>query len=433
MPVEPHVVVLGAGFGGLAAAEVLAEAPVRTTLVDVHYYNTFQPLLYQVATGGLNPGDVAYPLRSLLRNRPRLDFRCARVEGIDLAGKTVRLGGAGDGASGATAGTLAYDWLVLATGAATNFFGVAGAPEHSRAIYTLDDALAVRSQMFAQLERADATRTAAETLTVVVVGGGPTGVEMAGALAELRTMAFGKVYRSLDPATSRVVLVERRDALLAGFDARLAAYAAEELRRRGVEVRLGAAVEEVTARSVRLADLTSGEEQRLPCGLVVWAAGVGAGELVGTLDAALVVGGRVRVERNLALPGAGGAFAVGDVAAACGEDGRPLPQLAQPAIQGGRHAAAQILAALEGRPPTAFSYRDKGIMATIGRHSAVAEVRAPLLGRHEIRLRGRLAWLAWLGLHVVTLLGGRNRSAVLLNWAWRYLAWRRGPRVIVGG
>jgi NADH:ubiquinone reductase (H+-translocating) len=421
---EPHVVVLGAGFGGVAAAEVLAEAPVRTTLVDVRYYNTFQPLLYQVATGGLNAGDIAYPLRNLLRTRPRLDFRCARVEGVDFAGKTVLLG---DG------GTLPYDSLVVATGAATNFFGVPGATEHSRAIYTLDDALAVRAEMFGQLEKADAAALGGGTPAVVVVGGGPTGVETAGALAELHAMAFGKVYRSLDPAMSRVVLVERRDGLLAGFDPRLSRYAAAELRRRGVEVRLGLAVEEVGAGAVRLRDLATGTEQQLACGLVVWAAGVGAGDVVGSLPPTLVDGGRLRVEPTLLVAGLGDDFAVGDAAAAPGPDGRPLPQLAQPAIQGGRHAAAQILRALEGRPPLPFSYRDKGIMATIGRHAAVAEVRVPALGGRAVRLRGRTAWLAWLGLHIVALLGGRNRSAVLLNWAWRYVAWRRGPRVIVGG
>jgi NADH dehydrogenase len=421
----PHVVVLGAGFGGLAAADVLARHSVRTTLVDAHYYNTFQPLLYQVATGGLSPGDVAYPIRSLLRRRPSLDFRCGAVRSIDFAGKELRFD---DGEE-----PIGYDWLILATGAATNFYGVAGAPEHSHAIYTLDDALSVRSRVFAQLEDADAHGEQAGQLTVVVVGGGATGVETAGALAELRAMAFGRIYRSLDPAASRVVLVERQDHLLDAFAGTLRAYGAAELERRGVEVRLETAVEEVAADHVRLRDLRSDESTDLGCGLVIWAAGVGAGALLADLDPALVTRGRVRVDGSLAVPGVPGAFAIGDVAAAPGADGRPLPQLAQPAIQGGRHAAQQILRAIDGSPALPFHYRDKGIMATIGRRAAVAEVRLPLAKSQVVRLRGRLAWSAWLGLHIVTLLGGRNRAAVLLNWAWRYLAWKRGPRVIVGG
>jgi NADH dehydrogenase len=268
-------------------------------------------------------------------------------------------------------------------------------------------------------------------LTVVVVGGGATGVEMAGALAELRSMALGRTYRSLDPSMSRVVLVERQDRLLTAFDEKSSRYALEELRRRGVEVRLTTAVERVTGTTVRLRHLDEGGGEDLECGLVVWGAGVGPGSLVAALGLE-TARGRIVVGDDLSVPGRAGVFAVGDVAAPAAGGSQPLPQLAQPAIQGGRHAARQIVRALAGLSPEPFEYRDKGIMATIGRHAAVAEVRSPLLGSHAIRLRGQPAWMAWLALHVVALLGGRNRAAVLLNWAWRYIAWKRGPRVIVG-
>ncbi len=425
----PHVVVVGGGFAGLAAVEELASLPVRTTLVDARSYNTFQPLLYQVATGGLGPGDIAYPLRSLLRSRPNLDFRCAEVEAVDFAEKIVHLAGPG-------AGLLGYDYLVLATGATTNWFGVPGAAEHALPIYTLDDALAVRARVFGQLERADGGGAGSEdkgALTVVVVGGGATGVETAGALAELGAMALATTYRSLDPTMSRVVLVERLDRLVAAFDERLGTYTVSELERRGVEVRCGTAVECVSASHVDLVDVASGKAERLECALVVWAAGVGAGALTATLEVARGPGGRLAVDEHLAVAGCEGVFAVGDVAAVAGDGDRPLPQLAQPALQGGRHAARQVGRLLKGEPLEPFTYHDKGIMATIGRHAAIAEIRLPVPSGATVRLRGSPAWAAWLGLHLVTLLGARNRAAVLLNWSWRYIAWKRGPRVIVGG
>ena len=423
----PHVVVVGGGFAGLAAVEELAALPVRTTLVDACPYNTFQPLLYQVATGGLGPGDIAYPLRNLLRTHPDLDFRRGEVTGVDLAGKRVLF-------AAGTSPPLEYDFLVLATGASTNWFGVPGAAEHALPIYTLDDALAVRSRVFGQLERADAAGGGNDgALTVVVVGGGATGVETAGALAELRAMALAKTYRSIDPGTARVVLVERLDRLVAAFDERLGAYTLAELEHRGVEVMLGTAVAEVGDAYVELTEASGGARHRLPCGLVVWAAGVGPGALTGALDVPRGAGGRVAVDEHLVVTGHEEVFAVGDVAAITGGDGRPLPQLAQPAIQAGRHAARQLGRLLDGVPLEPFSYRDKGIMATIGRHAAVAEIRTPAAPGHALRLHGTPAWAAWLALHLVTLLGARNRAAVLLNWSWRYIAWKRGPRVIVGG
>jgi NADH dehydrogenase len=432
---RPKVVILGAGFAGLAAARALAAAPVRTTIVDRNYYNTFQPLLYEVATGGLNPGDVAYPIRNLLPSRENLDFRWGTVDRIDLDTRRVHLE---DGA------VLDYDFLIIATGATTNYFGVPGAGEHAMAIYTLDDALAVRRQMFEQLEHAasaDGDGHQGSQLNVVVVGGGPTGVEMAGALAELRAVLLAKAYRGLDPGMAAVVLVEQNDRLLNGFEDRLRVYAAHELTRRGVDVRVATAVLEVTPEGVTLSS-RDGSKTFLPAGLVVWAAGVGAGGLASRSAIATTRSGRIKVGANLAVTGHPEVFAVGDVGAmpantsgagiADGKEAPILPQLAQPAIQGGEHAAAEIAAAVTGTEVAPFSYKDKGIMATIGRRSAVAEVTLPI-GHGHIPLRGTLAWLAWLGLHISFLLGGRNRAAVLLNWAWRYVAWRRGPRVIVGG
>jgi NADH dehydrogenase len=405
-------VIVGAGFAGLAAAGALSTAPVCTTIVDKHNYNTFQPLLYQVATAGLNPGDVAYPVRTYITHHPRVRFRQGNVTRVDLDGRKVMFEDGGE---------LGYDFLIVTTGATTNYFGVAGAQDHSLAIYTLDDALAVRDRIFAQLERAAALGSGHGELTIVVVGGGATGVEMAGALAELRAMALKTTYRELDPAAERVVLVERLDRLLAAFDVRLSRYASASLRGRGVEVRLNESVAEIGDDKVVL---ESGEI--IPCGLVVWAAGVATAELAHSIDLPRSRGGRIEVGADLRVASRPEVFVAGDVAATPHGDDL-LAQLAQPAIQTGKHAGLQVCRLVEGLETEAFRYKDKGTMATIGRRSAVAELPG------GIRLRGTLAWIAWLGLHVLTLIGFRNRLSVLLNWSWRYVAWRRGPRVIVGG
>lgn len=423
VPSRPRVVVVGAGFGGLAVAGELAGAPVDVVIVDRHHFNTFQPLLYQVATAGLNPGDIAYPVRSYVRRHPATDFRHGTVSGVDFTAKLVCFD---DG------GTLAYDYLVLAAGAANNHFGVPGAAEHTMATYTMEDVLAVRGRIFDQLERAAACGPSGGGpddggpddggLNVVIVGGGPTGIELAGTLAELYSMELCTAYPDLDPASARVVLVEQGERLLAAFNARLGRYAERVLHRLGVDVLLSRAVSSVEPGKVTLA---SGEV--IECGMVVWAAGVGAGELAARLGLDSTQGGRIAVGSDLRVPGHPCVFAIGDMAAAAGRDGRPLAQLAQPAIQQGRHAARQIRLLVEGSPTEPFSYHDKGTMATIGRRAAVAQLPG------GIRLRGTLAWLAWLALHLVTLIGFRNRVSVLLNWGWRYLSWRRGPRVIVGG
>lgn len=409
---RPRVVVLGAGFAGLAACDALSGAAADVVLVDRHTYNTFQPLLYQVATAGLNPGDIAYPIRSFTRQHPNVTFRLATVTSIDVASAKVALD---DGDS------VDYDVLVLATGAATSYFGVPGAAERARAIYTMEDAIGVRDQVTLALERAAVHGAPHGELTTVIVGGGPTGVEMAGTMAELRDVELRTTYPSLERSQVRIVLVEQRDALLGAFDGRLGDYARAQLAARGVEVRLGAGVREITASSVVF---SSGEE--LACGLVIWAAGVGPGQLTEALPFPLERG-RIVVEPDLRVKGHDRIFAIGDVAAAsAGAGGHLLPQLAQPAIQEGRHAGEQVRRLLGGDRTVPFRYHDKGMMATIGRRAAVAQLP------HRIRLEGTLAWLAWFVLHIMFLLGFRNRAAVLLNWAWRYVAWHRGPRVIAG-
>ena len=408
--------VVGAGFGGFAVCQALASADVDIVLVDRHNYNTFQPLLYQVATAGLNPGDIAYPVRAYARQHPSLRFRQDVVTRVDFATKRV---------SFAEGTPLEYDYLVLAAGAGTTYFGVPGAKEHSKAIYTMEDAIAVRDTVAGGVERAAAHGAGPSDLTVVIVGGGPTGVEMAGALAELRQMEFATHYTEIDPSQSRIVLLEAQDRLLGAFHPKLGSYALGELRRRGVEVRCGESVNEVQAGRAVLA---SGDT--IDCGLVVWAAGVGPCQLTDTIDVPKVRG-RIEVGPDLRVSGFDDVFAVGDMAAGTADGGAGpdgvLPQLAQPAIQEGRHAGEQIRRLIAGEPTVAFRYRDKGTMATIGRRAAVAQL--PL----GIRLRGTPAWLVWLGLHIVFLVGVRNRTSVLLNWAWRYVSWGRGPRVIAGG
>jgi NADH dehydrogenase len=411
--VVPKVVVIGAGFGGLEVARHLRDAPVDVTLVDRNNFHTFQPLLYQVATAGLNAADVAHAVRGVFHGQRNLRFRQATVTGIDWDRRVVALDGHDD---------LPFDHVVLAAGATVTHFGTPGAAEHGFPLYTLGDAIRLRNHIVERFEAADADRTELDRggLTFVVVGGGPTGVETAGALAELFSMVFRKDYPGLDVSRARVVLVEMQDHLLAPFAPSSRQHALETLQARGVEVRLGAKVESVTATTVRFAD---GEV--LPSQTLIWAAGVVANPLARAARVAQDRGGRVTVAPDLRIPDHPGGWAVGDVAAIPDGKGALLPQLAPVAMQSGRHVARQIRRLLEGRPTDPFRYWDKGTMATIGRRAAVAE----LPGR--IRLRGGLAWLAWLGLHLVTLVGKRNRLSVLLNWAWNYLTWDRGPRLIL--
>jgi NADH:quinone reductase (non-electrogenic) len=400
----PRVIVVGAGFAGLTAVKELHRAGAQVLLIDRNIYSTFQPLLYQVATGGLNPGDVAYPLRTLAR-RKAARFRMGELASIDPAARQITL----------TDGTvLGYDYLVLGTGVSAAYYGVTGAAEHTFGLYTRHDAVALRDHIMARLERLD-IEGHGHDVYFTVVGGGATGVELAGALAELRDDA--DAFPEVDRADVHIRLVEMAPALLAPFHPKLQRYALKELRRRGVDVHLDTKISEITGDRVILAD---GDE--LPSDVTVWAAGVSAPAGVRAWGLPQGHGGRIEVGPDLRVAGQDRIFTTGDVALI---EGQPLPQVAQPAIQSGRHAAEQIALLMAGRPTRPFRYHDKGIMATIGRRSAVVEFP------RGARLRGTLAWLAWLGLHLFYLLGGRNRLSALLNLSYRYLVWGHGG-VIVG-
>ncbi len=401
------MVVLGGGFGGLAAVHALRNAPVDVTLVDRQAYNTFQPLLYQVATAGLNPGDITYFLRSVHARQPNMRFSKGRVASVDPGSRSVRL-------EGGTA--LDYDYLVVATGVTTNYFGVPGAEEHALALYTRDQALAVRDRMLSGLERA-VRRGQPDDLRVVVVGGGATGVEMAGTLAELRNSGLATLYPELDADRTHITLVEMAPEVLAPFGSRAKRYTTRALRDRGVQLRL-----ETTVTEVRSDGVVVDGGDFIPAGLVIWASGVKAPEELAGWGLPRGEGGRIEVGPDLRVRGFDNVFAVGDVAA--GPD--PLPQLAQPALQGGRHAGRQIARLLAGEESQPFSYFDKGIMATIGRSSAVAEVA------HLPTITGFPAWVAWLGVHVFSLLSSRNRVATMVNLGSRYLSWPRSYNAIVG-
>lgn len=421
-----RVVIVGAGFGGLSAAKALRDAPVRVTVVDQHNFHTFQPLLYQVATAGLGSEDIAHSVRGVFHSQPNVDFALGRVVGVDLGRRVVTLT---DGPA------LSYDYLVLAAGAVTNTFGVPGVAEHALALKGLDEALAVRNHVLSLFEQADRDPLVAASgaLTVVVIGGGPTGVELAGALTELFDMVLARDFQRLDMAAARVVLVEAMDHLLGPFSPASRDYALQKLRAMGVDVRLGAQVAEVRADAVCLADGTV-----IPTRTAVWVAGVRAHPLGAALGVPLGPGGRVAVEADLSVAGHPEVFVIGDLAAAAARrgggvgGGRPscgggpaLPQLAPVAIQQGRFVAREIGRRMQGRSPSSFRYVNKGTMATIGRNSAVAELP------FGIRFRGFAAWVAWLFLHLLYLVGFRNRANVLVDWGWNYLTYDRAARVIV--
>ena len=408
VPALTRVVVVGAGFGGLAVARGLKGAPVEVTVVDRNNFHTFQPLLYQVATAGLNAADVAYVVRGVVRGLDNVAFRQGTVTGVDWQARTVALD---DG------GTLPFDHLVVAAGATANFFGIEGAAEHSLPLYTLEDAVALRNHVLGRFEAADADPAllAEGALTFVVVGGGPTGVEVAGALAELFDVVLRRDFPRLDVGGARVVLVEAVDDLLGSFKAPSRAHARSALEARGVDVRTVTAVESVTPTTVTL---ESGEV--IPSHTLIWAAGVRANALADALGVETGKGGRIAVGPDLRIPGHHDAFAIGDIAAIGDGHGGFLPGVAQVAMQSGAYVARAIRATTT-RP---FRYTDKGSMATIGRRAAIAEL--PL----GIRLSGTIGWWAWLGLHLLQLMGFRNRLSVLLNWTWSYFTWDRGPRLI---
>jgi len=408
----PRIIVLGAGFAGLRAVRVLSRAGQRVLWLDGRNYHTFLPLLYQVATAGLEPQAIVYPTRSFLRRFPGVDFRLARVVGGDPAARTLRIGDAEE---------IGYDYLLVAVGGAAADFGVAGVRTNAFHLYDVEDARALRNHALELLERAAPMpdSTARRTLlTFVIVGGGPTGVETAGALAEFRRHVVPRDYPSIPPEHLRIVLIETREAVLGTFAVSSQKRARRDLEAFGVELRFATSVERVTPEGV---DLVGGE--RLAAATVVWAAGIRAADVATRLGLPTGPGGRIRVTPNLEVVGYPGIFAAGDVALV--EGAERLPQVAQVAMQGGAQAARNILHAIAGEPLEPFRYRDKGSMATIGRSRAVAEI-----GR--LRLTGALAWWAWLLLHIVMLIGFRNRLVVLVDWAWNYLTYDRGLRAIIG-
>jgi NADH dehydrogenase len=400
------VVIAGAGFAGLTALHELHKTGMRVTLVDRNPYSTFQPLLYQVATAGLTSADVAYPAWTAVR-KAGASFRLGEITGIDSRARQVRLG---------SGSPLEYDYLILATGVAAAYFDIPGAERHCLSLYTRRDAIVLRDRLMAELQARSAEGDD-RSLNVTVVGGGATGVELAGTLAELRNIALPAAFPEVDREQVKVTLVELGPALLTPFRPSLREYARHELRKRGIDVRLETLVKEVRHDEVLVGD------EVLPSDVTVWAAGVSAPDWTGKLGLPTGRGGRIRTGPDLQVVGEDRIFAAGDLAIV---DGQPLAQLAAPAIQQGRHAARQIERLEAGQPTRPFSYHDKGIMATIGRRSAVVELPS------RIRMRGTLAWLGWLGLHLIELLGGRNRISAFVNLAWRYLTWSRGGGVIVG-
>lgn len=406
---RPHVVVVGGGFGGVAAVRRLARADVDVTLVDRHPYNTFKPLLYQVATASLNAGDITWFLRAERAANPRFRFVLGSVLAVDTDTRRLDLDGGR---------TLGYDHLVVATGVVADWYGVPGAEQHALPLYGRAEALALRDRLFAGLE-AVARHDPEREIRVVVVGGGATGVETIGALAEMRNRDLPVTYPELDPARVHLTLVERGPDLLAPFHPRMRAYAERALGRRGVDVRLGTAVAEVHADGVVLEHPAGAE--RLAADLVVWASGVRVPDAVRAWGLPLGARGRIAIDEHCRVVGVDRVYAVGDVAGAIAA---PLPQVATPALQQGAYVARLVDRAERGRPTRPFRYRDKGTMAVIGRASAVAEIR------FLPRLTGPLAWLAWVGLHVFMLLGQRNRVATTVNLVARYVAGSRN--VIVG-
>ena len=409
---RPHLVIVGGGFGGLYAARALAGRPVRLTLLDRRNHHLFQPLLYQVATAVLNPSDIAVPLRSILRGASNVTVFLANVERVDLAGRRVVL----------DRGEIAYDALILAAGASHSYFGHDDWELLAPGLKTLEDALEIRRRVLLAYEAAERERDGAEQealLTFVVVGGGPTGVELAGALGEISRQTITRDFRLIDPSRARIVLVEGAPRILTAFPESLSRAAQDALQRIGVEVRTGVTVTRVTTDAVWL----GGEQIRART--VLWAAGVAAAPLARTLGTPLDRSGRVLVEPDLSIPGHPEAFAIGDVCAFLQQTGAPLPGVAPVAIQQGRAAADNVLRRVGGQPTRPFRYRDKGSMATIGRAAAVAVV-----GR--FKLSGLVAWLAWLLVHIMFLIGFRNRLLVLFEWAWAYVTWHRGARLITG-
>jgi NADH dehydrogenase len=413
---NPHIVVLGAGFGGLTFCQTFNPRAGRVTLLDRQNHHLFQPLLYQVAAAGLSAPEIAQPIRSILSDQPNVTVLLDTVTGFDLAARSVRL----------EESTLTYDYLVLALGGCTSYFGHPEWEQFAPGLKSLDDAMRIRRRILLAFEKAENATSPAEHqrwMAIVVVGGGPTGVELAGAFAELARTVLRKDFKRIDPSQARVVLIEALPRVLAQFSPALSASAERQLKALGVEVRTATKVKSISLGRV---DLENGEI--IFAENIIWAAGVSASPLTQKLGVELDRAGRVKVNPDLSVPGHPDVFAIGDMALVLGEDGKPVPGVSPAAMQMARHVARLIERELgpggrSPRPP--FRYRDKGSMATIGRSAAVAK-----MGRFEFS--GFPAWLAWLGVHLIFLIGFRNKLAVLLQWAYAYLTYKRGARIITG-
>ena len=409
-----QVVVLGAGFGGLTFCQTFDHPDTRLTLVDRQNHHLFQPLLYQVATAGLSAPEIAQPIRSILSDRPRVTVLLDTVVDLNLAEKQVIL----------KKNTLVYHYLVLALGGVTSYFGHTEWEQYAPGLKSLDDALRIRRRILLAFEQAENATDASEhdrLMTIVVVGGGPTGVELAGACAELARHVLKSDFRRIDPTQARIILIEAGPRVLAHLPPKLSASAQRQLEKLGVEVRTGTKVNNITQCRVELEN-----GQVIEAENIIWGAGVSASPLTKKLGAELDRAGRVKVNPDLSLPGHPEVFAIGDMALVLDDEGKPVPGVSPAAMQMAKHVARIIRTELEqrtARPP--FKYWDKGTMATIGRSAAVAKI-----GR--IEFNGFLAWAAWLFVHLIFLIGFRNRLAVLLQWAYSYLAYKRGARIVTG-
>jgi NADH:ubiquinone reductase (H+-translocating) len=410
---RPRIVIVGAGFGGLTAAKALAKASADITVIDRRNYHLFQPLLYQVATAGLSPADIAAPIRAILGRQKNTTVLLGKVTGIDTAARDVLI----------DSQRVPYDYLILATGARHAYFGHEEWAAVAPGLKKIEDATDIRRRILTAFETAENTEDTAERrrlLTFVVVGGGPTGVELAGAVAELARRALARDFRNIDPGSARVLLVEVGPRLLAAFPEALSARAADALQKLGVETRLGCAVTACDDRGVDIGG------ERIDAGAIIWAAGVMASPAAKWLAAEKDRAGRVRVAADLSVPGHKNIFVIGDTALSLDRDNKPVPGIAPAAKQQGKYVSRLIRARLEGRAaPNPFRYRHLGNLATIGRRAAVADFG-------WIKLTGALAWLLWGVVHVFFLIGFRNRVAVLLDWLWSYATFQRGSRLITG-
>jgi NADH:ubiquinone reductase (H+-translocating) len=411
---RPHIIIVGAGFGGLEAARALARAPADVTLIDRHNYHLFQPLLYQVATAALSPADIAEPIRAVLRRQQNVTVLLDEVIGIDAAARRVKTrSGAGP----------TYDYLILATGSQYNYFGHDDWPRLAPGLKSVDDATLIRRRLLLAFEQAESIPDPAiqrRLLTFVLVGAGPTGVEMAGALAELAHATLSRDFRHINPQTAHILLVEAGPRILGGFADKLTDFAQRTLERMGVEVLLDTPIEVVDEYGV----IANG--RRIDAANVIWCAGVAASPAARWLDVPAEQGGRVGVAPDLSVPGRADIFVIGDAAFVTARDGEPLPGLAPVAKQQGCYVGALLARRVRGEPaPPPFRYRDEGALATIGRHAAIAD-----LGR--IKLTGFIAWVLWGVVHIFFLIGFRNRLAVFVNWIWAWLTYGRGARLITG-